>query len=265
MSKFECKKCGHCCRYLRRTRELDLTTEEKRPLYILPGIEQTWLSLYEWEVDDFLAAARKLGREVKIIPVLIAIDQLTNTPLGLVWQLFMDKCPFLNESNLCDIYEKRPLICRLFPVRRSGMFLKTSTLKYEDIFLDCKSLSQLELPVSSVMEREQFLRAMHEFFGEIYIYSFHQERTQMMLIELLKQLESQNIIKLARGRPVKYVRNMVDRKGVAGLFEFLGEVKKVDRQYLEESMRLIKDFNLSREEMLSNLKRCDRLIADKSA
>lgn len=250
MSKFECKKCGHCCRYLGKSKELEELTGKKSPLYILPGIEQTWLSLYEWELEDFLKAGKELNREIKIAPVLIAIDQLTNTPLGLVWQLAQEKCPFLSDSNLCDIYEKRPAICRLFPVRRSGFFLKNSNLKYEDLFLNCRHLSPQQLPISSVMEGEQFLRSMSEFFGEIYAYSYHQEKTQMMLIELLKRLEAENVIKLARGRPIRYVQNLVDRKGVVGLLKFLRENKNI-KNYLKQ----FRDYSLSREELLGQLNR----------
>ncbi len=183
--------------------------------------------------------------------MLIAIDQLTNTPLGLVWQLAHEKCPFLNESNLCNIYEKRPLICRLFPVRRTGLFLKNSNLSYEDLFLNCRHLSPKQLPISSVMEPDQFLKSMNGFFGEIYAYSYHQEKTQMLLIDLLKGLESENIIKLARGRPIKYVQNLVDRKGVTGLFTFLMERK--GKKF--DSEKLFRDFSLSKEELNAHLKR----------
>jgi len=257
MSKFECKKCGHCCGYLGKSRELEEITSKKSPLYILPGIEQTWLSLYEWELDDFLDAGKQLGREMKIAPVLIAIDQLMNTPLGLVWQLVQVKCPFLNEQNLCDIYERRPLICRLFPVRRSGLFLKTADLRYEDLFLNCKYLPQQELPISSEMDPEKFVKSMSDFFGEMHAYSYHQEKVQMLLIELLKQLEAQSIIKLARGRPILDVKRLADRKGATGLLRFLrnNKTEKVD---VESHLKRFRDYRLSKEELLRLLKNSER-------
>ena len=35
----------------------------------------------------------------------------------ILYQLNLSECPQINEKNECKIYEKRPLICRAFPVR----------------------------------------------------------------------------------------------------------------------------------------------------
>ncbi|MEM2990114.1 MAG: YkgJ family cysteine cluster protein, partial [Halobacteria archaeon] len=209
MDKFQCRKCGHCCRNLKRLRRLEDIGADKRPLYILE--EDISLSLYEWEVEDFQLAGEKLGKRISVIPVLICIDQLSNTPLSLIWNILDSDCPFLSESNLCLIYEQRPIICRIFPVRVSGIFLRTSRLKFSDVFQDCKYLAQLEIP--SVLRYGEFIAMLHNCFGEIHAYSFHNERVQMILIDFLRDLESNGIIRLARNRPLKFVKNLVARRG----------------------------------------------------
>lgn len=221
----------------------------KRPLYILE--EEISLSLYEWELDDFLFAGEQLGKQISIAPVLICIDQLSNIPLGLIWSILANDCPFLSESNLCLIYDQRPIICRIFPVRVSGLFLKTSRLKFSDVFQDCRYLTQVGIPSS--FRYGEFVAMLYDYFGEIHAYSFHNERIQMILIDFLRDLESNGIIRLARNRPLKFVKNLVARRGVIGLFKFLRERKLVPEVYIKELLHRLRNYDFSRSELQKEL------------
>jgi Fe-S-cluster containining protein len=246
--KFACRRCGHCCRNLKRVRKLE-DAGEKRPLYILE--EERSLALYEWELDDFLLFGRKLNKQIEVAPVLICIDQLTNTPLGLIWSILDNDCPFLSESNLCLIYEHRPVICRIFPVAASGIFLSSERLKFSDVFQDCRYLADFAFP--SVVRYRDFIAALHDCFGDIHVYSFHNERVQMILIDFLRELESRGIVRLARKRPLKFVKNLVSRKGVIGLFKFLRERKLVPEVYVVELLKRLGNYEFSRSELQKEL------------
>lgn len=87
---FKCQKCGTCCR--------GLFVEE---FGMLQG-----LCLSEEEAKQF---------DPKFIMPYIAIGD--KEPATIVYyQLILADCPHLNDKNECKIYDKRPLICRVFPV-----------------------------------------------------------------------------------------------------------------------------------------------------
>ncbi len=169
----------------------------------------------------------------------------------MIWGILDNDCPFLSESNLCLIYEQRPIICRIFPVAISGIFLRTSRLKFSDVFQDCRYLAEYEFP--SVISYRDFIAALHDCFGETHAYSFHNERVQRILIDFLRQLESEGIIRLARSRPLKFVKNLVARRGVTGLFKFLRERNLVSEVYIQELLKQLRDYEFSRGELRKEL------------
>jgi Fe-S-cluster containining protein len=92
MNIFECKKCGYCCKTLLQykkgvLRGLALLTEEEKKLF---------------DGKD-ISPALGFGNEGS--PIQIAS-----------YQLNLAKCPQIDENNRCKIYDKRPLVCRAFPI-----------------------------------------------------------------------------------------------------------------------------------------------------
>ena len=90
--EFECKKCGYCCKTLLEYKRgvlmgLALLTEEEKKLFD----------------EKNITPAFAFGKED--IPIQIAS-----------YQLNLAKCPYINENNRCKIYDKRPLVCRAYPV-----------------------------------------------------------------------------------------------------------------------------------------------------
>jgi Fe-S-cluster containining protein len=90
MEDFECLKCGTCCRTIVEsigsvTRGLMLTSKE-RALFPAESI-----------LPQFALGLSK--------PKIIVFYQMT-----------LAQCPHLDEQSGCKIYEKRPLICRAFPL-----------------------------------------------------------------------------------------------------------------------------------------------------
>lgn len=87
---FTCTKCGQCCR--------NLLNDEF-------GITQG-LTLTEIEINlfdpKFVKPNMALGNE-KTINII-------------TYQLNQAVCPYIDESNNCKIYDKRPLMCQSYPV-----------------------------------------------------------------------------------------------------------------------------------------------------
>lgn len=53
--------------------------------------------------------------EPKLIVPYVAIGDKKPTTV-IFYQFILSDCPHLNEKNECKIYEKRPLICKVFPI-----------------------------------------------------------------------------------------------------------------------------------------------------
>ena len=90
--KFQCKKCGTCCRNL---------MEDRNYIDIHNGM--------------FLTAREIRLFQRKLISPHFAIGK--NKPRHIIsYQLNVTVCPHLTEKNKCRIYDKRPLTCKAFPL-----------------------------------------------------------------------------------------------------------------------------------------------------
>jgi len=95
---FTCRKCGQCCKNLienksNHRRGLTLTADEAK--------------LFS---DALIAPLAAFGSDAPNIVFL--------------YQLSTNDCPYLNQNNQCDIYEKRPLVCRSFPLTQGSFSTK---------------------------------------------------------------------------------------------------------------------------------------------
>ena len=95
---FKCLQCGTCCRDL-----FDYVDSQKRGLTLT--------------LDEATLFPENL------ISPLMAIG--TEKPsLLILYQLNVNECPFIDQSNKCMIYEKRPLVCRAFPLTQGSYSTK---------------------------------------------------------------------------------------------------------------------------------------------
>lgn len=95
--KFKCRKCGNCCTDFGELGTLPIFDDEKIIIKQL---------------------AEKIGISVEFIPENVMMDEITGTMFCGNWGLKGNPCPFLDENNLCKIYEERPLICKAFPIHK---------------------------------------------------------------------------------------------------------------------------------------------------
>ena len=113
---FECMQCGTCCKNL-----FDYYYEDR----FMKGLALT-------------PKERNLFSPETVSPDLAVGNR--NPEKIILYQLNVKNCPYLGESNLCQIYEKRPLVCRSFPFdsRDKSFSLKCpvfgNQVKEEEIF-----------------------------------------------------------------------------------------------------------------------------------
>ena len=136
---FTCKKCGTCCRNL---------------IEDVHGVK-TGLLLTVKEIGLFpsnmISPKLAIGREKpeKVIQ----------------YQLNVDNCPHVNEKNECQIYEKKPLMCKAFPYETQTVSVKCPVIgshMKENQFCEVE-ISSTELEASEKMNRH-ILNRFKKFF-----------------------------------------------------------------------------------------------------
>jgi len=136
---FNCKKCGTCCRNL---------IEDAN------GIK-TGLLLTVKEIDLFpsemVSPKFAIGFEMP--------DKIIQ------YQLNVNDCPHVNEKNECQIYEKRPLMCRAFPYESGTVSVKCPVIGSRiKVYEPCEvEVSATEIDASEKMNRH-ILNRFQKFY-----------------------------------------------------------------------------------------------------
>ena len=89
-----CIKCGECCRHL---------VGNRFGMAILP--DEYW---------RLAAYAKKHHIDLQARPLVAGVLQAK------LYQFTQERCPFL-QGNLCQAYDYRPLVCRMFPLHPRGI------------------------------------------------------------------------------------------------------------------------------------------------
>ena len=90
MAKFECLKCGNCCK-------------------------NRFVCIYYSELDKFNNVKSKANKPFQLIPFRYYIDLTNRLIINVIYRADTKPCPFLN-NNLCNIEEEKFLSCRKFPI-----------------------------------------------------------------------------------------------------------------------------------------------------
>ena len=104
---FECQRCGLCCRSL-----IDDKNGFKRGL-----------PLTEKEVTLF-------SKDLISPKMAIGITEPDNV---ILYQLNVNVCPYINEKNECNKYERRPLMCQAFPVVAGAISNRCRVFSYRKV------------------------------------------------------------------------------------------------------------------------------------
>ena len=117
--KFECKKCGKCCsRIGGESEDSEITKDFFGKLPIVQLIQnKNVMPIFDWEAKALKEEAEKQKINVDIRPLRAVLDMDSNTAIILSYYIDAEKCPML-ENNMCRVYDKRPLVCRQFPLQR---------------------------------------------------------------------------------------------------------------------------------------------------
>lgn len=118
---FKCLECGCCCKNL-----------FKEEFGILSGL-------------TFFFDERKMFPKRLVSPA-TGFGWGVSGPKHIIrYQLNTNRCPYLSQDNVCNIYDRRPLICQAFPLS-SMSTLGTTVVDPKD----CSFLEKIEKKVGSL-------------------------------------------------------------------------------------------------------------------
>ena len=145
---FHCLKCGSCCRDIVKD-----VSFGKAGLFLLPQETKFFPKEHVYPLYGAGLKGRTRPRPERVY----------------VYQFALKVCPHLNQNSLCNIYEKRPLACKAFPLEstplgafghRECRFLKTHLKEGEMADL----WANPELFTANKM-LWLYIRSVHEKFG----------------------------------------------------------------------------------------------------
>ncbi|MBW2965685.1 YkgJ family cysteine cluster protein [Candidatus Woesearchaeota archaeon] len=249
MQKFECLKCGNCCRNFKKENNSNIN-----PPYFtgnkLLVLSTPILVFQDWEISLF--------SKENTIPCHAFFDLKNNQTIIMDYTLNTDHCPNLLQDNKCDIYEKRPLICKGFPCPYADPIdLKTNnTLKSS--FGHCKA----ELPIDELHQELGFEKINNQYqinsntlrknlfarYKDSYIYRFMNLIFGKTCKDFLDKLEKNNEIKLTKtGYDLNHLKKRIQNSTKIDISELYKQKTNLDLKDIlsNESFNKIKQRILS--------------------
>jgi len=238
MNKFNCIKCGNCCKF-------DSDDESTYPKFLpesnIISLTSPRLLIQDWEKDSF--------PENTIVPGYVFLDIKNNTIIIFNYNLKDASCPNLH-NNECKNYSNRPISCRLYPC--SFRDISTSSLiqsAYGNCPAEIPSNKLKELLDSNNSSKEALRKKLFERYGNGFAYGVISNIILETQLKFLADLEKKNIIKLAKsGYPLEFLKKRLAQSNSIEISELF---YKHQGHYLHEAMlskegfeRIIKKISL---------------------
>ena len=157
-----CREAGHCvrtgeCCHIRENLTIPAADEAKLKqqvyassgvVYLYPFARYT-ISLNHPEAQYMREEAKRKGIQIKILPKKVIYDSEDDIAIVYDWFVDHDVCPFLQGSNHCSIYDKRPNICKDFPFHH----LKNNQLEEIKSFITDQQIQITHEPYDELVKK----------------------------------------------------------------------------------------------------------------
>lgn len=226
LPKFECTKCGNCCKNLVGSEQdkLDLTP----PCYIGSGpmviLNQPTLLLHPWEIDLFPID--------NVIPLNVLFDIKNNQTIVLNYTLNVKSCPLLDDNGSCKIYNDRPLVCRIYPMPYQHLEPNQMTIEGGR-----SKLCPAEIPLEKLnpllgMEKiddnkysfkvNKLLKNLYKRYGDAVVFGLVDQGLLKVSVPLLMSMQKQGKMKYAfDDYPIRYFVRRVATSQKVGVDKIL--------------------------------------------
>ncbi|MDD2777695.1 MAG: hypothetical protein PHS47_01490 [Methanocellales archaeon] len=235
---FKCLCCGECCQNFLsdeyRGKKIG-EFAERNPFIMNPfiiNLSDIYLPFFDWEVDDFLQELKKINSTRKIVPIKVSFDLKSERTIVHKYTLDGQNCPFFS-NNKCNIYEKRPIVCKQFPCMHdlSGLIAGQETKLYENT--GCKFERENELKHDLLknnrdkgkLSGSEIISFFKKRYGDSLFYNLEGAAYGIRSNTFLINLEKEGKIKLARkGYNLKYLLKKIDNSEAIGFSKLYEEI-----------------------------------------
>ena len=248
LKKFECSKCGNCCK------TFSFSEKEELPYFDDDGLiclNHLTLPLYDWEAEVF----KKNGKGELVVPYKIIFDMRNNMSIVLQYTLKNNSCPFFVD-NSCLIYSERPSTCRMFPCAIKLGDVDKDGKGGIDIFTftnHCLSeVSRKELLEMIGFDKEgslsnassvQVNKNIYSRYGDSYIHCLVKDVIDKTLMKFIAALIQQGMIEIPKKEySLESLKKRIGDSKVVNIFELYKQIKKEDlSKTYNEMFRRVKD------------------------
>ncbi len=212
INKFECLKCGACCKNFGSNGSF------------------SGLPIFEWEKQEFEKFAKEKAIYLNINPSNIIYDKKSKTYVNISYFMKNQPCPFLKD-NKCSIYNHRPIVCRSFPLARNPLIDNEPLSR--SCFMHCPNFNSesflkenlgIDENNSFMIEENKLIKEYQKFFGEnILIYEAIHTRLSKYIKETINKLEEEQITSFEN-----VSLDEKDKFDTIPFFEFLVKINYLD-------------------------------------
>ncbi|MBR9699738.1 hypothetical protein GOV09_04745 [Candidatus Woesearchaeota archaeon] len=251
--KFECAACGTCCSLIQGF----VSEEEKRfieefgygklPLIQLTKVEDMTFPLWDFEAKRFLAYAKELGIDPKIIPSRAIFDLGSNSLIIVTYQMNARSCPFLKKEGKCSIYGKeRAFVCNLFPFNRSP-FLNIGS-EHGSLFGKCRRIKDI-LPTLDFKNKEVLIKQLYEIFGDTFLASVQHDHITEWSNKIILEMMKKKVIRPALNYPYDKLQKRIEHAEKKDFFEFLSDSGFMAEKEVDALTKRFRNYEDAREKM----------------
>jgi len=201
------------------------------PLVQLVPVDRVSFPIFSWEKEALESAAKEKGIDALFRPLRGIYDTPTGKTVLVSYFIDSDECPFLLE-NLCMAYDRRPLVCRMFPFNSGPK--SSEKVEYASFCPGCKEIQTINLP------------AMHEFFGENLTNAIQNDLVVEKVNRLIIGLMRDGHVKPALNYPPQQVLRMMLKSEKMDLFDFVREKGIMTEAQISEFIDEANDTGLGR-------------------
>ena len=233
VDNFDCCRCGRCCTNLRT---LSMESGNQKLIFRVPENDKIGLPLWQWEADNIRKIVGEQGIEVNIEPLQFFYDMKSEKAVIISWHLNHDSCVFYKPGE-CTIYEKRPHVCRMFPLISSGIFEFDFGRRPE--FSKTVFNADFGQKAYETRSQKEFIENMDTYYGSGFIVAVQNDMINYYIVKKIKHLTMKGIIKpfvYPRGHAIK----LFEKSDKITLLDLLKE-NGIDTKTLVENFISLKD------------------------
>jgi len=196
-------QCGNCCKDSRIKKDEQIKPEFIRKYLI--NVNQINLGLFDWEVNEFIKVTGNLGIQMLDIKIANVVYDIKNK-ISIITHYTYNrhpKCAFLNEENTCSIYNKRPIICKMWPCPygkfqprhlRSSSKVCNAEISFDELHEELNMKEEFNCNTIDETVKNNLMRR----YGENYYYRFIFDELNELMINFIEEKTQENIIKPAK-------------------------------------------------------------------